>query len=297
MVKIFGSTKEQEDTDDKSSLITEDVRTETAKPLFAEEEASKTSDIKDLVLEGRREIGDYKGIKEATLPLSEISSSEVKEFLRERIGNLTIEGTIHEMYITIKSMETQIRKVLDINASLENDLKVTKETLIQVSKENEELKNKIKSMEDEGPLKVELDRELRQLIAEHNKKQEEVQDIIDDKDDAVIKNKILQLDIIRLGEEKEDALKDALFLQSKLDDMVLRIKDYEEQINGLKGENLYAKEKITKQQEEISGLAEEKNAIELELKESKEAFDEIYEALVETKIKTKKFFYQELKGK
>lgn len=295
MVKIFGSTKEKEDTDDKFSLKTEDVRTETAKPLFVEE-VSKTSAIKDLVLEGRREIGDYEGIKEAPLPLSEISSSEVKEFLRERIGNLTIEGTIHEMYITIKSMETQIRKVLDINVSLENDLKVTKETLISVNKENEELKNKMKSLEDEGPLKVELERELRQLLSEHNKKQEEVQDIIGDKDDTVIKNKILQQDIVRLGEEKDDALKDALFLQSKLGDLVLRIKGYEDQINGLKGENIYSKEKITKQQEEISGLAEEKNAIELEMKESKEAFDEIYDALVETKIKTKKFFYKELQG-
>ncbi len=247
-------------------------------------------------MKGRSEIGDYEGIKDTPLPLTEISSAEVKEFLRERIGNLTIEGTIHEMYITIKSMETQIRKVLDINTSLENDLKVTKETLISVNKENEELKNKIKSLEDEGPLKVELERELRQLISEHNKKQEEVQDVMGDKDDAVIKNKILQQDIVRLGEEKDDALKDALFLQSKLDDLVLRIKGHEDQINGLKGENIYFKEKISKQQEEISCLVEEKNATELELKESKEAFDEIYDALVETKIKTKKFFYKELQG-
>ena len=295
MVKIFDSTKEKEDTEDKFSLKAGDMKTETAKPLFEKEE-TKIPDIKDLVLEGRQEISGYEGIKEAPLPLSEISSSEVKEFLRERIGNLTIEGTIHEMYITIKSMETQIRKVLDINASLENDLKVTKETLISVNKDNEALKNKLKKMEDEGPLKVELERELRQLISEHNKGQEDAQDIMDEKDGMGIKNKILKQDITRLGEEREDALKDALFLQSKLDDMILKIKDNEEQINGIKGENLYFKEKITKQQEEISGLAEEKNAIELEMKESKEAFDEIYEALVETKIKTKKFFYQELKG-
>ena len=294
MVKIFGSTEGKEDVS-KSFVKDESAKVEASKPLFEKEE-SKIPDIKELLMKGRSEIGDYEGIKDTPLPLTEISSAEVKEFLRERIGNLTIEGTIHEMYITIKSMETQIRKVLDINTSLENDLKVTKETLISVNKENEELKNKIKSLEDEGPLKVELERELRQLISEHNKKQEEVQDVMGDKDDAVIKNKILQQDIVRLGEEKDDALKDALFLQSKLDDLVLRIKGHEDQINGLKGENIYFKEKISKQQEEISCLVEEKNATELELKESKEAFDEIYDALVETKIKTKKFFYKELQG-
>lgn len=294
MVKIFGSTEEKEDVSE-SSVKGESAEVEASKPLFEKEETD-IPDIKELVMKGRREIGDYEGIKDTPLPLTEISSAEVKEFLRERIGNLTIEGTIHEMYITIKSMETQIRKVLDINASLENDLKVTKETLISVNKENEELKNKIKKVEDEGPLKVELERELRQLISEHNKKQEEVQDVMGDKDDTVIKNKILQQDIVRLGEEKDDALKDALFLQSKLEDMVHKVNGYEDQINGLKGENIYSKEKITKQQEEISGLVEEKNAIELEMKESKEAFDEIYDALVETKIKTKKFFYKELQG-
>jgi hypothetical protein len=78
--------------------------------------------------------------------------------------------------------------------------------------------------------------------------------------------------------------------------MVHKLRGYEEQMNDLKGENLYYQEKIKNQQEDISGLVEEKNAIELEQKESKEAFDEIYEALVETKVKTKKFFYQELKG-
>lgn len=294
MVKIFGSTKEKEDIFE-SSVTTDDARIETSKRLFAKE-GSKIPDIKELVMKGRSEVGNYAGIQDTPISLAEISSDEVKEFLRERIGNLTIEGTIHEMYVTIKSMETQIRKVLDINASLENDLKVTKEALINVSKENEALKNRVKDMEDEGPLKQELDRELRQLITQYNKKQEDVQDAIDEKDDAVIKNKILQQDLSRKGEETEDALKDAMFLQSKLDDMALKMKNYEEQINGLNGENLYFKDKITKQQEEISSLVEDKNSTELELKECKEAFDEIYEALVETKVKTKKFFYHELKG-
>ncbi len=284
MAKLFGS-----------DLKDQDVNTQSPKPLFADH-TKKSSNIKSLVMEGRRKIENYEGIKDAPLPLSEISSSEVKEFLRERIGNLTIEGTVHEMYITIKNMETQLKKVLNINSSLENDLKVTKETLIKVNKDNEALKSKIKGMEEEGPMRLELDRELKQLIAEHNKKEEDIQDIKRKKDETIVKMNSLNQNIVRLEEEKDDILKEISYLQSKVDDLVIKIKEYEEHINSLKGENLYFKEKIKKQEEEISDLVEARNAVQLELNESKEAFDEIYDALLETKISAKKFFYQGLKG-
>lgn len=284
MAKLFGS-----------SLEDEDVTAHAPKPLFADD-AKKSPNIKNLVMEGRRKISDYEGIKDAPLPLSEISSSEVKEFLRERIGNLTIEGTVNEMYITIKNMETQLTKVLSINASLENDSKVTKETLIKVNKDNEELKCKIRNIEEDGPMRMELERELQQLIAEHNKKEEDIQDVKRENDKTILKMNTLQQEIARLEEEKDDMLKEASYLQSKADDLIIKLRDYEEHINRLKGENLYFAEKMKKQQDEVSDLVEARNAIQLELNECKEAFDEIYNALVETKINAKKFFYQGLKG-
>ena len=71
MVKIFDSTVEKEDTEDKSSLKTDDARTETPKPLFEKEETS-IPDIKELVMKGRAEIGEYEGIKDTPLPWTEI---------------------------------------------------------------------------------------------------------------------------------------------------------------------------------------------------------------------------------
>ncbi len=286
MAKLFGNTLKKKDV------------SEQEKPLFAGEESSAPDiDIEDLVMEGRRKIGAHEGIKDTPFPVGEISSSEVKDFLKEKIGNLTIEGTIHEMYVTIKGMETQLRKVLDINSSLENDLQVTKETKIKENKDNDTLKDKLKNLEEEGPLKMELERELKQLITQHSKKQEDVQDIMSEKDEMMLNNNILKKNIERLEEEKKDTLRDASFLQSKVDDLVGKIRNYDERLNKARGENAYFKEKITKLEEEVSALWEERNAIQLELKESKEAFDEIYDALIETRVKTKKFFYEELKDK
>lgn len=302
MTKKVDSVLERDEVDTGFSSET-DRFNETAKPLFSRERKetgrNKTDglDIEDMVLEGRRQIDDYEDVKVASVPLSDVSSTDVKEFLREKVGNLTIEGTIHEMYMTIKGMETQLRKVLDINASLEKDLKVTKETLINVNKENKDLSSKIETLENEGPSRMELERELQELIIQHNKKQEEIQDIVNEK--YTIESKVggLCKDIERLQEEKDDSGTETSILKTKVDDLIFKIKDRDVHIKKIHDENVELQRKIRKREQEISTLIEENKAISIESKESREAFDEIYDSLIAASIKTKKFFDHGLEEK
>ncbi|MGR3220140.1 MAG: hypothetical protein ACUZ8H_10040 [Candidatus Anammoxibacter sp.] len=251
------------------------------------------SDIEDLVIEGRQKIDSYEEIKDITIPLTELSSADVKEFLKEKIGNLTIEGTIHEMYATIKGMETQLINVLDINASLEKDLKMTKGALLNGNKVKKELENKLKASENEGPSKIELGRELRELISQYNVKQEEIQDVKNEKDTIGGKVDGLNREIERLSEEKDDLVTDASILRAKMDDLVFKIKESDALMKKTGKENVEFKKDIKNKEIEISGLKDENTSIRLEFNESDSAFNEIYNSLVAASDKTKKFFSQE----
>lgn len=271
------------------NLEIEDVDTLSSKPLFADT-TDRVLEIEGLVRDGRRIIGNYAEIKANPAPSDNLSSNDVRDFLRKSIGNLTIEGTIDEMYMTIKSMEAQLKNVLKINATLESDSKTMKENMVKVIKENVELKKKYKALEDEGPLKVELDRELQALLTEQNIKQEKIQDLVSE--NRVLDVKIGELDkqIATLTEERDDSLKYAASMEIKIVDMVAKIKNNEEQLATIKDENQHYKDKIALQVKEISSLVEEKTRIQVELKETKDAFDEICKELVDIKSKTEKFF-------
>jgi len=264
------------------------VKAQPSKPLFTDS-TDKYLDIKELVLEGRREIGDDEEIKDVSFSLTDIPPSEVKAFLKERIDSLTVEGTIHAMSEAIKSMETQLISVLEINASQKNDLKVMKENVIKVAKENEALKSKIKEMEEAGLSKAELELELRQLITELNNNQEKLQDLTGEKEKLELKRNDRDREIAILEEEKNDAMKYASSIETKIVNLVAMKRNYEDQINKLKRENLYNIELVKNQENDLSVLKKEKSVLEFELKETKGIFDEIYTELAGIKSKTKKF--------
>lgn len=266
----------------------EDVEGQPSGSLFAHGK-DKYLDIKELVLEGRREIGEDEGVKDFHPPLTDVPPSEVKAFLKEMIGSLTVEGTVHAMSKAVTSMETQLINVLDINTSLKGDLKVMRENMIKVDKENEVLKGKLGDVEKAGPSKAELELELRQLITELNVSQEKIQDLTKEKDELESRRDGRDLEIEKLEEEKNDTQKYSSSLETKMVDLVTMKKDYEEQIDKLKRENLYNDKLIKNMRNDLSVLVKEKNVLEFELKETKETFDEIYSELAGIKSKTKKF--------
>ena len=269
-------------------LKNKDAETQPSKPLFTDD-TDKYHDIKELVLEGRREIGDDDEIKDVSFSLTDIPPSEVKAFLKEKIDSLTVEGTVHAMSEAIKSMEGQLISVLEINASQKKDLKVMQENVIKVDKENEALKGKLGDIEEAGPSRAELDLELRQLITELNNNQEKLQDLTVENEKLELKRNDRDREIAMLEEEKNDAQKYASSIESKTVNLVAMKKDYEDQINKLKRENLYYLEMIKNQENDLSVLKKEKKVLEFELKETKEMFDEIYTELAGIKSKTKNF--------
>jgi len=261
----------------------------------ASDNSSEVKNIRDVVMEGRGRLKDHKGIQATPLPLSEMSSFEVKNFLQERIGELSIEATINEMYTIIMHMDGQLKKVLDINSSLDKDLKISRDSLLKSNQECEELHEKIQKIEDESPLRIELQQELDQLIDEQYKTTDKIHDVEKERDKQTELVTRMEQKNQADAEEKDDAVKEAKYVNSKMDDLMLKIREHEGKVDELRGESVYYREKIKTIEEDLSRVVEERNASQMELKESKEAFDEIYEALLETKIKTKKFFYREIK--
>lgn len=296
MKKKYGAVLGRDDVGSEVPLKGDATGDVAASPLFSRTgvgsgtNTADEPDVEEMVLDGRQRIGQYEGVKDTAIPTAEVSSDEVKEFLSEKVGNLTIEGTIHEMYMTIKGMETQLRKVLDINASLEDDLKKTKDELTETNKVNSGLREKIESLENEGPARKELDMELQDLISQHNRKQEEAQDAVKERRAIGLEIDMLKRDLARLNEEKNDSISDALVLKVKVEGLASVLKERDARIKKIVAENADFRKMLSKRESELAGFIEENKAILLEHKESKEAFDEIYKALIGAKIKTKKFF-------
>ncbi len=265
-----------------ANLRSDDVKEQHSKPLFTGN-TSGTLGIEELVLEGRREIGGYEGVKDVSRVMSEIPSSEVTVFLKGRIGNLTVEGTINAMYMIIKNMEKQLTSVNDINASLKKDLKAARENEDKACKENDAIKTKLRAIEETMPLKEDIERKYQQVLAELNKNKEMIQDLTKEKQALELETNHIRQEMVKLEEEKNDTLKYASSFESKVNAMVEMISDYKELINSLQNDNACM-------ESDLAALENEKSVIEFELKEAKDAFEEIYSELAGVKSKTKNYF-------
>jgi len=219
---------------------------------------------------------------------------EIKGFeLLEKIDStLNVGKTINEMFSIIQNMESQLKKVLSINGTLEKDLKASKEMITDLKTEKLSLENKIAALEEEIPSKKELQAEIDHLIKERNDAQPLIRDMKIKVDNMKQQMATFRERIVELEEEKSDLLKEINFFEVRMDAAVKKASVYEKEINILKGERIVNQKKLKYLEDKCRKYLNENDRLVRELRESKEAIHEIHARLADTKLKAKKSFYE-----
>jgi chromosome segregation ATPase len=177
---------------------------------------------------------------------SEAIMSEIKglEILKEGTYAVDLEKTISDMLAVIEKMEAQIESVLKLNTNLEKDLETSKEMIIDLKAERSRLKDTIARMEEEIPSKRELQIEIDHLIGEVNDARGSIREMkikIEEMQKEAVQ---YQKQITSLKEDKGDAIVEIEYIESKLNAVLEQNRNYENEINVLRGEKLAHKEKI-----------------------------------------------------
>ncbi len=214
------------------------------------------------------------------------------ELLKKAGSALNVGRTIKDMFAIIKSMETQLKKVLAINASMEKDLDASKEVISNMKTEKQLLEQRITDLEHEMPSKRELQAEIDHLIEERNIAQPRISDMKTEVEKVVQDAGSLKNRIGGLEEEKSDLLKEIGFLEVKVGTSMKKVKAHERAINMMKGERLIMLKKMKSLGNDCKRCEDEKDQLVGEIKESREAINEVNLKLAETEISSKKAFYE-----
>ena len=212
--------------------------------------------------------------------------------LKDGLYSIDLEKTINDMFVVIKSMETQLEKVLGINSFLEKDLHVAKERIAELKKSKIELENTISRLEEEIPSKRELNIEMDYIINERNQAQKDIHKMksnLNKMQKTVVKFK---KEVGDLSEEKKDVISDVNFLEDRLNNALEEISNLKREIKILKGEKIAIIDKNSSLEVEVKELLEDKYNLIKQQKESKKAISELNNALDEARVLVKKSFYK-----
>jgi chromosome segregation ATPase len=214
------------------------------------------------------------------------------DLLKEGIYEVDLEKTVHDMFAVIKSMESQMERVMRINVLFEKDLNDSKKMMAELKDAKRKLEEKVSRMEDEIPSKRELQIEIDHLMEERNLAQVNIHELKSKIEKTQTRLIECQKQMGKLGEERKDALSEVNFLESRLNKSTQKIGNCEAQINVLRGENLAMTEKLKGLEKDLTETLDEKYKLIRELKETKEAMNEIRSALADKKLQAKKSFYK-----
>ncbi len=239
------------------------------------------------------EIVEDKPHPSSHLMLEAYSMPEIKglELLKKAGSTVEVGKTIKEMFSSIQSMESQLNRVLSINATLERDLKASKEVISDLKVVQTRLEQTVVDLEEGIPSKNELQAEIDHLIEEINSVQPQLREMkieVAHMKDEVVAGKTR---VDELEEEKSDLLKEITFLEAKLSAAREEVRAYDKENTTLKGERLIHVKTINGLEKNSMEFQRERGRLMSELKDSKDALNEIHSRLAESKVKAKRSFY------
>ncbi len=198
---------------------------------------------------GKEEAGwspseDCSFVEAGDIIVRDMPEIKVLEHLKNTTGSHDVAQTIKTLFNSMQNMDAQLQSVLKINATLEADLKTSKELIAQLRAEKSDLEATINRLNEEMPSKRELKAEIDRLIEERNEAQTQIK-VLKDKAQAIESERgQYQRRIEELQSEKQDLLKDITYLEQKLSVAMEKLDICAREINTLRGERMSNLQKI-----------------------------------------------------
>ncbi len=218
-----------------------------------EQDKNMSDDALEGTIEGAEEVKEKESwtasedcsfVESGDIIVRDMPEIKVLEHLKNTTGSHDVAQTIKTLFNSMQNMDAQLQSVLKINATLEADLKTSKELIAQLRVERSELEATINKMNEELPSKRELKAEIDRLIEERNEAQAQIK-VLKDRSQAIqAEREQYRRRIEELETEKQDLLKDITYLEQKLSVAMEKLEICAREINTLRGERVSNLQKI-----------------------------------------------------
>lgn len=195
--------------------------------------------------------------------------------LQDATYSVDLEKTVGDMAAIINNMESQLDRVLSINAVLEDDLNTSKQLITELREEKARLAEEIIRLETELPTKREMEMEMEQLVEERSSVQNRIHSY--NKELTTMSDTVAELrkQLVQIEMEKNDALAEVNFLESRQGTARQASTNQQNKINQLKAEKVKYQKKIISLQDECQRTMEERYALLRELQEAQDILSEV----------------------
>ncbi len=177
------------------------------------------------------------------LVVRDMPEMKVLEYLKDEIGTVDIGKTINGLFVSMQNMDVQLNSVLSINAALEKDIRIFRDTIDRLKAEKSELENTITILREEMPSKRDLQAEIEHLIEERNRAQASILSMKLLVENTQTATHGLKERVVELENEKADLKRDINYFEIKFKAALERLNAYVTEVNVLKGERLSNLEK------------------------------------------------------
>lgn len=165
-------------------------------------------------------------------------------YLKEVGASVDFEKTVEDMFGIIRSMESKLTHVLNVNALLDRDMNNSKERIAGLKMERDRLRELLARRDEEIPTARELQMVIDQLIEERNDAELRIRDLKrrnDQTGEALVQaeNRIAELD-----SKRKDLIVEINFLESRLNAALDAAKQSEERIGVLDEQAQADKQKL-----------------------------------------------------
>ncbi|BAH77578.1 hypothetical protein [Solidesulfovibrio magneticus] len=191
--------------------------------------------------------------------------------------------TVEDMLGIIKSMEGQLSHVLDINSLLERDLDNAKDRIVSLRGERDKLQAAVARLEDEMPLRRELQMGIDQLLEERNEAELRLRGMKRSQEQSAAVLAELRGRVAELEGERKELIDEIQFLETRLGTILEKNKVLEERAAGLEQAAAEGKARVKDLECDLQLALEEKFKAAKALKDAQQSMMEFQERLRDTR--------------
>ena len=177
----------------------------------------------------------------------------------------------------ISNMGTEFSSIIEIVERLKEENEVLNQLNINLKIEKNQLKTELNKVEDQTPVAEEAEHKLRILEDERNEYRAECIDLKHKVNDLELNLDVETKRVIELSSNNEYLEKELIFIESKFEKSLLRLKEKEDEIAGVEGEKIHLKSEIKKYKSDVAPLEKENKKLHKEIEDSKEVLFNLLE--------------------
>jgi chromosome segregation ATPase len=201
--------------------------------------------------------------------------------------------TVHTLSRMIRDLEKQLENMLTMNEALEKDLDKERAKTLDAVKARDALTEQIRDMEQERLSVDDMRVEIHHLEQERARLAETIEEMGRQLSEVTQENIKLERLLERMRVERDDAAEEAQSVEAQFDRAMEIAGELKTGMVALAEERDDLKARLKASESQLRLTEEHRDALKLEVEESRRALDEIRHEVEEACVLSQRFYYQE----